>query len=367
MTFSQWLGFIILAISLYILWQIRQLLLLLFTAVIIANSLNHAVQRFQKWGIGRSYAVLLAMSLLIATLTAFFWIIIPPFAEQLPELLKLVPQGIDQLIITLKEFVSRLDPELIQSLPTTDQLLQQLQPLVQQIAGQGLNVFYMTLGIPLTFLLLLALSLMLLANPHAYRQGFIRLFPSFYRQKIDQVLTECDEALQGWLLGILFNMTVIAILSFISLSILGIRLSLAQAMLAGILTFIPNIGPALSVIPPMAIALLEAPWKSLTVLILYITIQQIEGNILTPLVMAHRVSLLPAMTLLSQVFFATIFGFLGLFLALPLAVVCQVWLKEVLVKDVLDQWQLESKTSKNTTESFQLSSREEEAENKNIE
>ncbi|MEA5535212.1 AI-2E family transporter [Crocosphaera sp. XPORK-15E] len=367
MKFSQWLGFIVLVISLYILWQIRQLLLLLFTAVIIANSLNHAVQRFQKWGISRSYAVLLAMSLLIATLTAFIWIIIPPFAEQLPELLKLVPQGIDQLIITLKEFISRLDPELIQSLPTTDQFLQQLQPLVQQIAGQGLNVFYMTLGIPLTILLLLALSLMLLANPQAYRQGFMRLFPSFYRNKIDLVLTECDEALQGWLLGILFNMTIIAILSFIGLSIFGIRLSLAQAMLAGLLTFIPNIGPALSVIPPMAIALLEAPWKSLAVLILYIGIQQIEGNILTPLVMAHRVSLLPAMTLLSQVFFATIFGFLGLFLALPLAVVSQVWLKEVLIKDILDQWETEPKILNNETEYLPLNSIEDETETKELE
>jgi predicted PurR-regulated permease PerM len=108
--------------------------------------------------------------------------------------------------------------------------------------------------------------------------------------------------------------------------------------LAGILTFIPNIGPALSVIPPIAIALLDTPWKALAVLILYILIQQVESNLLTPYVMAQQVSLLPAITLLAQVFFATFFGFLGLFLALPLTVVAQVWLKEVLVKDILDQW-----------------------------
>ncbi len=113
---------------------------------------------------------------------------------------------------------------------------------------------------------------------------------------------------------------------------------MAQAALAGILTFIPNIGPALSVIPPMAIALLEAPWKSFAVLILYIIIQQVESNLLTPYVMAQQVSLLPAVTLLAQVFFATFFGFLGLLLALPLTVVGQVWLKEVIIKDILDQW-----------------------------
>ena len=122
------------------------------------------------------------------------------------------------------------------------------------------------------------------------------------------------------------------------LFVLGIPLPLAQAALAGILTFIPNVGPVLSVIPPMAIALLDAPWKSLAVLGLYVGIQQLETNVLTPIVMAQQVSLLPAVTLLSQVFFATFFGLLGLVLALPLTVVAQIWLKEVLIKDNLDNW-----------------------------
>jgi len=109
------------------------------------------------------------------------------------------------------------------------------------------------------------------------------------------------------------------------------------------LNLIPNLGPTISVIPPMAIALLEAPWKSLAVFGLYFAIQQIESNFLTPYVMAQQVSLLPAVTLLSQVFFATFFGFLGLFLALPLTVVGQIWVKEVLIKDVLDQWRSDRK------------------------
>ncbi|MGB5770498.1 MAG: AI-2E family transporter [Crocosphaera sp.] len=342
MNFSQCIGFIILAFSFYIIWKIRQLLLLLFTAVIIANFLNHGVHLLQKWGIKRAYAVLLSILLLLTTLSGFFWIIIPPFAEQLPQLFNLVPQGINRLIATLKDFILHLDPELINALPSTEQIMQQLQPLFQQIAGQGLSVFYTTLGIPLTLLLLLALSLMLLANPAAYRQGFIRLFPSFYRQKIDKILTQCDRSLQGILTAILLQMVMIFILSFIGLSILRIPLTLAQAMLAGILTFIPNLGPILSFIPPMAIALLENPWKSLAVLILYIifylVIPKIEQKLLTPLVIENRVALLPGITLLSQVFFTTILGVLGFFLALPLAVVCRVWLQEVLVKDILDQW-----------------------------
>ncbi|MHC5729985.1 MAG: AI-2E family transporter, partial [Nostoc sp.] len=108
--------------------------------------------------------------------------------------------------------------------------------------------------------------------------------------------------------------------------------------LAGFFNLIPNLGPTMSVIPAMAIAFLDEPWKAIAVLILYFFIQQIESNFITPVVMARQVSLLPAITLISQLFFVTFFGFLGLFLALPLTVVAKIWLQEVLIKDVLDKW-----------------------------
>lgn len=350
MNFGTWIGFVVFGISLYVLWQIRQLLLLLFTAVVLANSLNILVKRFQKSGIKRIYAVLLALFLLIVVLFVFFWLIVPPFVTQFQQLALLVPKGIEKLQVWLDLLFNRLDPELIKLFPDTQEVTKQLQPLLNQLLGGGLTFFYGTLGVLLSLLLLLVLSIMLLADPLPYRQGFIRLFPSFYRRRIDEILVLCNLALQGWLVGILFNMSVITVLSLVGLSVLRIPLALAQAMLAGIFTFIPNIGPALSVIPPVAIALIDAPWKSIAVLILYIIIQQVESNLLTPLVMAQQVSLLPAVTLLAQVFFATLFGFLGLFLALPLAVVGQVVLKEVLIKDILDQWRSSSETETRQSE-----------------
>ncbi|BBA78912.1 putative permease [cyanobacterium endosymbiont of Rhopalodia gibberula] len=339
MNFSQWLGFIVIAIALHILWQIRQLLSLFFAAVVIANGLNHLVKWFQEKGIRRSYGVLLSTGILIATIVGFFWVIVPPFINQFPELIQLVSQGIEQLIVSLRKFISELDPEWIPNFPNTQELTQQLRPLVSQIAGQGLSVFYNTLAIPLSSLLLLALTLMLLTNPQPYRQGFIRLFPSFYRKKIDSILCQCDEALQGWLIGVLFDILVIALLSFLGLLILGIPLALSQAMLAGILAFIPNIGFVLSVVPPVAIALLESPWKSIIVIILYVSIYQIQIHFLNSLVIRRKASLLPAFILLSQLFFTIIFGILGFFLALPLAVVSKVWVQEILVTDILDVWQ----------------------------
>lgn len=339
MTLGKWMGVVALTVGLYILWQIKQLLLLVFTAVVIATSLNLLVKQFKKLKMGRSYAVFLSVVILLSLAVTFVWVIVPPLFEQLQQLIELVPKGINQLNSWLSLVEKRLSPELLELLPNFTQISQQVQPLYNRLLGGGFTFFSTSVGIILNILLVLVLTIMLLADPTPYRKGFIRLFPSFYRRRADEILVLCEKAIQGWLIGTLFSIIFLLILSFIGLWLLDIDLALAQAMLTGLLTFIPNFGPVLSVIPPMAIALLDAPWKSLAVLIFYIILQQLEGAFFTPLVMAQQVSLFPAFTLLAQVFFATFFGFLGLFLALPLTVVVQIWIKEVLIKDVLDRWE----------------------------
>jgi predicted PurR-regulated permease PerM len=340
MSLGKWIGLFGFILALYILWQLRQAILLIFTAVIIANALNILVQRFQKSGMKRGFAVLLSVLLLFGVFVGLFFLIVPPFGAQFKELSQLVPKGIDRFSAWVDILKERVSPQLLEYFPSVEQLVQQLQPFVNRLLGGGFSLVSNSLNVVVNLLLVLILTLMLLADPDPYRKSFIRLFPSFYRRRVDGILAQCEIALRGWLVGIAFNIFVISSLSFLGLIILGIPLALAQAALAGVLTFIPNIGPALSVVPPMAIALLDpdAPWKAIAVLILYVLIQQIETNLLTPYVMAQQVSLLPAVTLMAQVFFATFFGFLGLLLALPLTVVAQVWLKEVIVKDILDRW-----------------------------
>lgn len=339
MSLGKWIGLIAFIIALYVLWQIRDVLLLIFSAIVLAHALNILVEKFRRTGLRRSFAVLLSIVLLLLVLVGFYFLIVPPFADQFQQLIRLVPKGIAQFNQWVNEFKENISLELLDNyIPDVNQIIAQLQPIANRLLGGGFTFFSSSLGSLAKFLLVIVLTLMLLANPRAYQKSLIRLFPSFYRRRAQEILQECEVALRGWLVGILFNMFVISALSFVGLLVLGIRLPLAQSALAGILTFIPNIGPALSVIPPMAIALLDAPWKAIAVLILYIVIQQVESNLLTPVVMAQQVSLLPAVTLLAQVFFATFFGFLGLVLALPLTVVGQVWLKEVIIKDILDQW-----------------------------
>lgn len=343
---GQWLGLLAIVLSLYIVWQLRQLLLLLFAAVILATALNRLARRFQRSGIRRSFAVVLSVCIFLAFVVGFFWLIVPPFIQQTQELTVWVPQGLELFNAWVEQLGTRIPSQLTPFLPDIDSLSQQAQPFINRILGGSFAFFTSSLEFVLKFLLVIVLTAMMLANPHAYRQGFVRLFPSFYRRRVDGILHECEEALGKWLTGALISMGVVALMSTIGLSVLQIPAALALGVLAGFLNLIPNVGPTISVIPAIAIALLDGPLKSLAVLALYFVIQQIESSFLTPYIMAQQVSLLPAVTLLSQVFFATFFGFLGLLLALPLTVVGKIWFREVLLEDVLDRWGRKEKREK---------------------
>jgi predicted PurR-regulated permease PerM len=346
MKLGQWMGLLALIASFYILWQIRQALLLLFAAIVLATALNRLARYLQRFRLKRSIAVLLSVSFLVLIFVCLFLIIVPPFAQQFQQLTQRAPQGIARLNEWIDQLETRFSGPIGQQLPNLDinDIIQQLRPLFNQLVGGAGAFVGNTLGVILSFLLVLVLTLMTLAEPLSYRRAFIQLFPSFYRRRVDSILDECEIALGRWVIGALISMSVITFLSLIGLSVLQVPLALAHAVLAGLLNLIPNIGPGLSVIAPMTIALLDSPLKSGLVLLLYFLIQQFESNILTPYVMAQQVSLLPAVTLIAQVFFATFFGFLGLLLALPLTVVAQVCVREVLIKDILNHWEANPKT-----------------------
>jgi predicted PurR-regulated permease PerM len=330
---------LILLISLVVLWRLQQVILVVLASIIFATALNIIARKIQGFGVRRSLAVVLSIVAAAGTAVIFFALLVPPFIEQFNQFIQLFPKILDRLDQWVRAIGDRFPGDLFDGF-TLDMasIIQQVQPVVNNLLETTINVFSDTLGVLLNLLLVVILTLMFVADPQWYRRCFIQLFPAFYRRRVNEILNRCEVALTGWLVGILFNMLIIAVTSWVALSFLGVQFALANGLFAGLLTFIPNIGPGLSVIPPMAIALLESPWKSLTVLLLYVIIQQLEGNILTPYIMAQQVSLPPAFTLLAQVFFASFFGFPGLFLALPLTVLILVWVKSVLIEDILNPW-----------------------------
>jgi len=335
---GQWIGLIAILLSLYILWQIREVLLLMFAAVVLATTLNRLSKRFQRLGMRRGFAVLLSVAIFLAGVVGFFWLIVPPFAQQFQELTNQVPKGFGRFNTWLDALRTRIPNQLVPYIPDINSLIQQVQPFVNRLLGNSFAFVSGSLEVVLKILLVLVLTGMMLADPLAYRKVFVRLFPSFYRRRVDGILDQCEVSLEGWITGAFIAICVVGLMSLIGLSILGIKAALALAVLAGFFNLIPNLGPTMSVLPAIAIAFLDEPWKVVAVLILYVIIQQVESNFITPIVMAQQVSLLPAITLIAQLFFVTFFGFLGLFLALPLTVVAKIWLQEVLIKDVLDEW-----------------------------
>ncbi|NHC37369.1 AI-2E family transporter [Scytonema millei VB511283] len=339
MRLGQWLGLLALAISLYILWQIQQVVLLLFAAVVLATVLNRVVRRMQQYRIKRGFAIAITIAVLLAVIVGFFAFIVPRIVDQLQQLVGVLPQTSERIAAWLNWLQSTIPGAIFEQLRVLENIPQQLQIWITRLLGNFFVILNNSLTVVLSLLLFLVLTIMLLANPSQYRRVFILAFPNFYRRRIDEILSETEESLVGWIEGTLIAMVVIGIVSLIGLSILGVPLPLVNAALAGLLEFIPNVGPTLSVVPPALLALLDAPWKAGAVILLYIVIQQFESLVLVPLIMKQEVNLMPVFTILSVVVFASLFGFLGLFLAIPLLIALQIWLKEVLVKDVMNKWQ----------------------------
>lgn len=335
---GQWLGLLALVISLYILWQIRQIVLLLFASIVLATVLNKVVRRLQQYRIKRGIAIAITIVLFLAVIVGFFAVIVPRIINQLQELVSVLPQVSARINTWVNWLQSRIPGETFEQLQGLQNIPQQLQTWVIRILGNFFVILNNSLSAIIGLLLFLVLTIMLLANPSQYRRVFIFAFPNFYRRRIDEILSKCEESLVGWIKGTLIAMLVIAIVSFIGLSVLGVPLPLVNAALAGLLEFIPNVGPTLSVIPPVLLALIDAPWKTGAVILLYIAIQQFESLVLVPLIMKQEVDLMPVFTILAVVVFSSLFGFLGLFLAIPLLIVFQIWLKEVLVKDIMNKW-----------------------------
>ena len=337
MKFGKLLGAILLVALLYLLWQIRQVLLLIFTAIVFATVINKPVQKLQKLGIPRMAAVVITIVAILAVLAGAVWFVVPKIIDRLPQYTFFSELGFNQLQVWYRQVRGFLPGN-----PLEDTSLAELLPQLSQFSpdwiGRALAFFTGSLDFILNSLLVVVSIFMLLANPQSYRRVLLQAFPKFYRRRADDILSQCETSLSGWVLGILFNMMVITVFSAIGLALLDVPLPLVNAVIAGLLTFIPNLGPLLSVIPPALMGVAIAPWKGIAVLILYFAIQQLEGSVLTPLVMKRQVALLPAITLAAQVIFAVFFGLLGLFLALPLIVVIQVWSRELLVKDIMNRW-----------------------------
>jgi predicted PurR-regulated permease PerM len=152
---------------------------------------------------------------------------------------------------------------------------------------------------------------------------------------VTEILHQVYESLRWWLIGKFGSMIFIGFLTWVGLSILGVPIALTLALLAGLLSFIPNFGPILSAIPALLIAFIDSPVTALYVLILYVLVQVVESNLVTPLIERETVELPPALTVVFQLGLGTLVGGLGLVLATPLLAMIVVVVQLVYLQDIL--------------------------------
>lgn len=177
--------------------------------------------------------------------------------------------------------------------------------------------------------MLLFVPLYLTAMPGPVVDWVVRLFPTENREKARDVLSESRESLLGWLKGRLFSMVVVGVLAAIALYLIGVPGALFLGVFSGLVAFVPIIGSVVGAVPPLILAFAGNPWDVLWVLLAYVAIQQVESNLLTPLVMRKAVSLHPVVVIASVTVAGAAFGVLGALLAVPSAVVAGILIRRL--------------------------------------
>jgi predicted PurR-regulated permease PerM len=183
--------------------------------------------------------------------------------------------------------------------------------------------------------LVLFLSIYIGAEPETYQKGMLHLVPHNARPRAAEVLKAVGMTLRRWLVTQLIAMVVIGVITTIALKLLGVKAALSLGLLAGLLEFIPLLGPLISAIPAVAMGFLDSPQKALLVALVYIGIQQVENHLLIPLLMKRGVDLPPAVTLIGLALMSLVFGFLGMLVAVPLLAAIMVAVKLLYVEDVV--------------------------------
>jgi len=268
---------------------------------------------------------------------------LPPFIKEFNELLLDIPNGLSKINILLNTNINKFNSiylgEQSENVIDVFSLINNIFPIpdvgsiAKAIQESLINLINIAgnLGSGLIrIIFVLVVSLMISIEPKQYKENVLIIIPKSYRNKFRKTLDKCNIALANWTFSMVISSLSVGLLSLIVLSILDVKYVVSNALIAMILNIIPNIGPVISGIFPISIALLDNFWKPLAVLGAYILIQNIESYIIMPSIMKKRTNLLPGLTLISQFGFTYIFGPLGLILSLPLAVVIQVLIKEAI-------------------------------------
>jgi predicted PurR-regulated permease PerM len=307
-------------------------ILLLFGAILLAIFLHGLANISRRYlQLSEGYSVLLVSALLVAILALSVYLLAPSVGEQVQKLRQELPQSAEKVSAFLTNYSwGRL---IIEQMPSSGELVEKFSnsSVWTRIGGY----FSSTIGAITNISLMLLLSIYLASEPKTYIKGFTKLFPQEKRKRIREILYEIGETLSWWLIGKGASMLFIGVLTWIGLSIIGVPLALTLGLIAGLFSFVPNFGPILSAVPAILLAFIDSPTKALYVLILFVAVQLIESNLVTPLIERRTVELPPVLTIFAQLALTILVGAVGLILATPILAVVMVLVQTIYIQDIL--------------------------------
>lgn len=311
-----------------LLWKIVDALVIAFGGIVLAAVLRALAGPVGRWtGLSARWSVALVVVGLIVFFVLLGWLFGAQAARQFAELRAQLPEAVEKF----QGWLERSGPG------------KALVDAVEDATGNGkmFSQFGLAAGATLggigNLLLILFLGIYFAADPGLYRRGALRLFPPSRREQVGSALDDAGDALRKWLVAQLVIMLGVGILTSIGLAIAGVPLALLLGVLAGLLEFVPVVGPIVAAIPGLLLAFAAGPTTALYAAIVYVVVQQIESNVLTPLVQRWAVELPPVVALLSIVMFGLLFGVMGVVFATPLAVVTMALVQHLYVEDTLER------------------------------
>ncbi len=296
---------LVLLVSIWFVLQIRDILFLLFISFILMSALRPIVDWMERFKIPRIVSIFLLYTLVFGVFGASIAGIIPTLGSQSAKLFAEFP-----------DFIRRVFPAV-----TLD-----LQGITRQIAPVGENLIKVTVGIfsnLLAMFTVMTFTFYFLLERRHLRDFLSGLLGGGLGEQVFAVLLRVEKRLSAWVLGELFLMALIGTLSYIGLVFLQIEYALPLAIFAGLLEIVPTIGPTISAIPAILVAFSQAPLLALSVGALYIIVQQIENNIVVPMVMRKSVGLPPILTILALMIGGRFAGVTGAILAVPILLTVQ--------------------------------------------
>jgi predicted PurR-regulated permease PerM len=311
--------------------QLVTLMLAVLFTVIIAIPLAAAATRLERRGIPRPVGALVTLLGAVAVLAVIVALLIPPFIDQTNDFVDDVPGIVDDLERDYADLTGQDPGEVGERVEEfVEDWTDEPERFIGPITSIGLNVA----GIVGALLLMLITAYYMAVRPQPLVNGLVRLAPPSRREHVRHVLDRLRTAWIGWMQGVGWDMLVTGVLVFIALSLIGLEFAIFFAMLSALLVVVPYFGAIAGAVPPVLLALTHSPGTALLVLAAYVLVQQIEGNLIVPLVMSQTVRLHPAVIAIGVIVVAQLFGFVGLFVAVPILSLLVISVEEFWVKPI---------------------------------